>query len=332
MGRVLKLRVVRAEETSPQASPPVRAPARALVRAPELAELRAFCTAVDLGSIGRAARLFQVSQPALSKRLQGLEAVAGTTLLQRSTRGVTPTAAGARLYSTARRLLAEADSVEELMRGFSTHTAPVRVVASPTIADWWLPAALVSLEGRHERHLSVEVITANSNVVRDMVRTGRCDIGLAAVDPDETPTPLTETVVWSDEVVVGVPRTHRWAVGGDIDREDFAATPIIRRDPGANSTRIVESVLGSAGLAPVPPLAEIGSNVAARATAMAENAPVLLPFAELEDEGGTGGLIVKRVAGLSFAREFALILGVSLQDLAAPARTLAQHLLSWQRR
>ena len=332
MGRVLKLRVVRAEETSPRASTPVRAAARVLVRAPELAELRAFCTAVDLGSISRAARLLQVSQPALSKRLQGLEAVAGTTLLQRSTRGVTATAAGARLYSTARRLLAEADSVEELMRGFSIHTAPVRVVASPTIADWWLPAALVALEGRHERHLSVEVITANSNVVRDMVRTGRCDIGLAAVDPNETATTLTETVVWSDEVVVGVPRTHRWAVGGDIDCEDFAATPIIRRDPGANSTRVVESVLGSAGLASVPPLAEIGNNVAARATALAANAPVLLPFAELEDEGSNGRLIVKRVAGLSFVREFVLVLGVSLQDLAAPARTLAQHLLAWQRR
>ena len=36
----------------------------------------AFCAAVDLGSLGRAARLLRVSQPALSKRMRSMEAVA----------------------------------------------------------------------------------------------------------------------------------------------------------------------------------------------------------------------------------------------------------------
>ena len=162
MGTVVKLRPVREEGIGSRAQAAVPAATRVLVRAPELAELRAFCAAVDLGSIGKAARLMQVSQPALSKRLQALEAVAGTKLLDRSTRGVTVTATGAQLYATARRLLTSADAVESLMRGFDTCAAPVRVAASPTMADWWLPGALVDLESRHERHLSVEVVTANS--------------------------------------------------------------------------------------------------------------------------------------------------------------------------
>ena len=40
------------------------------IRSADIAELRAFCAAVDLGSLGRAARLLRVSQPALSKRLR----------------------------------------------------------------------------------------------------------------------------------------------------------------------------------------------------------------------------------------------------------------------
>ena len=80
MGTLVKLRV--AHETEPSRSPSalVAPPVigRTLVRSPELSELRAFCAAVDLGSIGRAARLIQVSQPALSKRLKTLEAIAGT--------------------------------------------------------------------------------------------------------------------------------------------------------------------------------------------------------------------------------------------------------------
>ena len=47
------------------------------VRMADIAELRAFCAAADLGSLGRAARLLGVSQPALSKRLRTLEALAG---------------------------------------------------------------------------------------------------------------------------------------------------------------------------------------------------------------------------------------------------------------
>ena len=89
------------------------------VRSAEIAELRAFCAAVDLGSLGRAARLLRVSQPALSKRLRALEAVAGARLLERSPRGVRPTPAGNRLYLEARKLLAQAEAVDDLMAGLS---------------------------------------------------------------------------------------------------------------------------------------------------------------------------------------------------------------------
>ncbi len=46
----------------------LRRPMPAPLRSPELAELRAFCAAADLGSIGRAAITLGISQPALSKR------------------------------------------------------------------------------------------------------------------------------------------------------------------------------------------------------------------------------------------------------------------------
>lgn len=329
MGTLVKLRVTREGEPStpsPAAQPPVAG--RTLVRSPELSELRAFCAAVDLGSIGRAARLIQVSQPALSKRLKALEAVAGTRLLTRSPRGVTATPAGLRLYAAARRLLTDAESVEALMRGFSSQPLPVRLAASPTIADWWLPPALVSLESRHERHLSVELVTANSWMVRDMVRTGRSELGLAAVDPDCGESDLIETVIWRDEIVVAVPIAHPWAECDEIDPVDFAGTAVICRDPSANSSRIVDAALGRAGLVAVEPLAQIGNNAAARAASLAECVPVMLPIIELRDQLSSE-LVAKRVGGMRFERDFTLVLGAGMQELAGPARALAQHLLAW---
>ena len=329
MGTLVKLRVAQQTERSAPPRAPAGSPAtgRTLVRSPELSELRAFCTAVDLGSIGRAARLIQVSQPALSKRLKALEAVAGTRLLTRSPRGVTATPAGLRLYAAARRLLTDAESVEALMRGFSTQTAPVRVAASPTIADWWLPPALVSLESLHEHHVSVEVVTANSHIVRDLVRSGRSDIGLAAIDPSDVDVDLNETVIWRDEIIVAVPIAHPWAEYDEIDPYEFAASAVIRRDPTANASRVVDAVLARAGLVPVEPLAEIGNNAAARAASLAECAPVLLPIVEVQDEP-SGGLVAKRVAGMRFEREFSLVVAVGFHELSGSARTLAQHLIA----
>ena len=78
---------------------------------PDLNELRAFCVAADLGSLGRAAVRLHVSQPSLSKRLASLEAKVGTKLLERSHRGVALTPAGRRLYGQARALLDSADQV-----------------------------------------------------------------------------------------------------------------------------------------------------------------------------------------------------------------------------
>lgn len=300
---------------------------RTLVRAPELAELRAFCMAVDLASIGRAAQQLHVSQPALSKRLRMLEAVAGTRLLERSTRGVAPTDSGSALYREARRLLNEAEAVEALMRGFLAEEPPVRIAASPTLAEQWLPQALVAFEARHERRLAVEVVAANSATVRTMVRERGADLGLAAVD-DETPADgrLSEAVVCEDEIVVAVPPGHPWAALEEVAPDQLAATPVIQRDPGAHSARSVAAALAARGLSAVPPLAQIGSTSAARAAAVAEGAPLLASRMALREEAGE--LVVRRIAGVDLRRRFALLQRADGRTAAPAVAALARHLVA----
>ena len=295
------------------------------VRSADISELRAFCAAVDLGSLGRAARLLRVSQPALSKRLRTLEALAGARLLDRSSRGVTPTPAGNRLYLEARKLLAQAEAVDALMTGLSTEEAPVRLAASHTVAEFVLPGPLVELESRHERHFSVELFIANSLVVRELVREGRAELGIAAVEPGgpgagEGP----ELPFWRDEVIVAVPREHPWAAQEEVELEQLVSTPMVMRDPGANTRRTVEAALAPLGLSLNPPLAEVGSTSAAKATAVSEGAPALL--SSLAVPGGDGTLVARHVRGLDLSRRFALLLGGE-EALTPGARALANHLL-----
>jgi DNA-binding transcriptional LysR family regulator len=294
------------------------------VRGPELAELRAFCAAVDLGSLGRAARVLHVSQPALSKRLRVLETLAGARLLERSHRGVSPTPTGRRLYLAARRVLAEDEAVGELIAGVVADEVPARVAASPTMAESVLPQLLVEFTGRHEFHLSVELTIVSSAVVRDLVREGRVDLGLAAADPSrEEEGSLIEIPICDDEVVVVVPQGHPWAAAEEVDLDEFVSTPMIMRDPGADSRRTVDAVLRPLGLSLSPPLAEIGNTAAGKDAALHEGAPLLL--SRLTMGAADERLLVRRVAGLRFPRRFVLLYGTA-EGLSPMGRALVEHL------
>ena len=294
------------------------------VRSPEIGELRAFCAAADLGSLGRAARLLRISQPALSKRLRALEALAGARLLDRSPRGVTLTAAGTRLYVEARKLLAQAEAVEELMGGLPAGEAPVRLAASHTIAEFVLPTPLAEFERRRHRHLSVELIVANSAVVRDIVREGRAEFGIAALAGGAGRDSLREIPFCDDEVVVGVPDGHPWIEAGEIDPAELVETPMIMRDPTANTRQIVSAALEERGLQLADPLAEVGSTSAAKATAVSEGAPVLLSRLALGEDDD--GLTARHVRGMRFRRRFMLLVGAE-ETLTPAARALIEHLL-----
>jgi DNA-binding transcriptional LysR family regulator len=295
------------------------------VRDPEVSELRAFCAAATLGSIAEAARAMNVSQPAMSKRLKNLEAVVGTELFVRSTRGVRLTAAGTQLYAVARRLLLSADTVHELIT--SSHTAvPVRLGASPTSTESRLPPVLSEL-ARGETPIVVELITANSSVIRELVVEGRCDIGIVALDPHAPATDgLEERMLWRDEVVVLVPPGHQWQELREIPLAEFATTPIVERDPWSNASRLVAAALEQTGVHRRPPAAAIGSTIGVIETAMETSTPALISRDSARSVGERGQ-VLRRVEGMRFRREVALVWPGHLLDLPPTVQSVVQKLI-----
>jgi DNA-binding transcriptional LysR family regulator len=280
---------------------------RKSIRGPEIAELRAFCSAVDLGTLGKAAVSLKISQPALSKRLRALEAAAGTRLLERSSRGVAPTAAGRRLYPEARRLLEQADVVEELLESAPREKAPIELAVSHTIAEFFLPPELVAYQADGRRP-PVQLTIANSSSVRRMVGEGRATIGIAAAGPlggQEGTDELEELELLDDEVVVAVPRDHAWYRRKGIPQDLFLATPMVMRDEDAHVRRRVEAELGQRGLTVAEPLIEAASTAVAKREALQRSAPVLLSALSLDE--ARDRLYRRPVAGLSFPRRFVVI-------------------------
>jgi DNA-binding transcriptional LysR family regulator len=266
----------------------------------------------------------KVSQPAMSKRLRALEHVAGAELFERSSRGVTLTQAGVQLYSAARRLLRSADSVQALIK--TPPTMPVRIGSSPTIAELRLPQVLSELAGG-EHALTAELISANSELVRELVRDGRCDLGIASIDPYALYADgLEERIVWRDELVVVVPAGHPWERLEEIPADEFASTELVQRDPWSNSSRIVTATLERMGFERVPPRAAIGSTGGVIAMAEAQGMPALISIMAAR-ANPEQHLEIRRVDGLRFGLEYALVWAGPMLDLRAEVQAVAGHIM-----
>src|SRR4051812_8074292 len=270
-----------------------------LPRTPDVTELRSFCAAADLGSVGRAALRLHVSQPALSKRLQALERLAGVALLERSPRGVSLTPAGRRLYGEARRLIEQAEIVGSLMEGLGRVDGPLRVAASHSASEAIVAEALAA----HGE--TVELLTANSHVVRALVAEGRVEVGVAAGRPGATPNPAVRELRLADDAIVcAVPGGHPWAQRRRISQAEFLRTPMVVRDPGANARWTVEAALNRLGLTAAAPLVECPTPAATRQEALVRNAPLLLSRHVLRSEF----FVEVELERLRFPRAFELVL------------------------
>ena len=287
---------------------------------PDLNELRGFCVAAELGSLGRAAIRLHVSQPSLSKRLASLEVKVGTRLLERSSRGVALTPAGRRLYDQARPLLELADHVTEVMVGIRHVGAVVRLAASHSATEAFIAAMLAARTD--DRPLAVELVTANSQVVRALVADGRADVGVAASRPGATPNPgVRESLLVDDAIVCAVPPAHAWAAGGTVSREEFLATPMVVRDPSSNARWTVDAVLGDEHLVAARPLLEAATPRAAIAEARRCGAPVLLSRHVV---AGTDFAVVD-VEGLAFPRSY-VVVTPAYRGPASEVRELIDHI------
>src|SRR4051812_1312032 len=104
----------------------------------DLAQLRAFATTIDRGSLEAAAQTLHLTPSAVSQRLKALERSVGAVLLQRS-RPVRATEPGESVLRFARQLDAlSRDTAAEL--GADAWPAVRVAVNADSLATWVLPA------------------------------------------------------------------------------------------------------------------------------------------------------------------------------------------------
>jgi len=272
---------------------------------PDLAVLDLVVTVAETGSLGRAAALHRISQPAASQRLHRLERQLGLSLLIRSTTGSRLTPAGEAFVGWARRVLDEAARLAEAaeaLRGASLDL--VRVAASLTIADALFPGWLAAFH-RARPGIRVSLQVGNSTAVADLVQ--RRVVALGFVEGPAAPAGLRSRVVGGDRLVVVVPPTHPWTRRRTpVPLELLAATPLVLREPGSGTREALAQAVTEAGFE-LWPLAELGSTAAVKSAALTGEGPAVLSELSVADELATGRLRAVPVADADLTRRFRAI-------------------------
>ena len=145
-------------------------------------QLYYFVRIVEAGSFSQAARTIHVAQPALSQHIAELEASLGIALLQRSARGIKPTAAGRRFYDEASSILRRYENLPGLVRsgiGEIAGSASVGMSGSlaPTLAGPFIERCRTAYP-----EVKLRINDADSDSLREEVEKGRLDLALLFED------------------------------------------------------------------------------------------------------------------------------------------------------
>src|SRR6202023_2444112 len=93
--------------------------------------MQAFVTVAELQGFAPAARKLALSPSAVTRLIAALEEHLGARLLQRTTRQVTLTDAGARYLERARRILADVEEAEDAVEGERIRPGGRLVISAP---------------------------------------------------------------------------------------------------------------------------------------------------------------------------------------------------------
>ena len=209
--------------------------------------LEDFVSLAETRSFSRSAQLRHVTQPAFSRRIQSLEAWAGTDLVDRSSYPTRLTPAGETLHGQSLEMLQALQNTRAMLRGHTSAGHDVIEFAVPhTLAFTFFPAWVSSLRESFGAFKSSLIALNVHDAVLRMVE-GSCDVLIAYHHPSQ-PIQLDperyEMVSLGQEVIA--PYVKADEAGAPMFRLPGAATallPYLGYAPGAYMGQLVDWVL-----------------------------------------------------------------------------------------
>lgn len=262
--------------------------------------LRMFATVVQTGSFSRAAELLNISQPAISKGVRDFELQVGCRLLNRTPKGVVPTAEGRALSRHAETLFAvERAAEEELSALRGLHNGSLRIGASTTIATYMIARYLGAFHRAHPG-VDLHLVSANTRDIAEQMAAQDIDIGLVE-GPIEERNIVAEP--WRTDIMkLIVAPDHAFACTKEpIDPRQLDHEVVILREPGSGSREVVTQALAAHGIEPLRTL-EIGSTAAIKQVVAAGLGVSIVSAVSVKDQIQLGHLTIVAMRNVTIER------------------------------
>lgn len=208
--------------------------------------LTVFRTVAAQLSFRKAAEELYLSQPAVSLQIKALEEELGLPLFDRSGTHISLTPAGELLLEAANQSSALLGSAAERMAALTGELAgELALGASTTIAQYLLPRLLSQFARSHPR-LRLTLISGNTEAIVAALESQRIGLGLIE-GPSRSREVRTEAFL-DDELVLIAPAASEWAESRLIPAAELARAPLLMREHGSGTRRVVELALERLGV------------------------------------------------------------------------------------
>lgn len=194
-----------------------------------LSRLACFIAVAEELHFGRAAERLHMTQPPLSRQIQQLEHELGVQLIERSSRAVSLTAAGAAFLPDARRIVALAEGAALTVRRVPAgDLGTVNIGFTGASARAVLPRLMQSAREKlpDVRLVLREMVTAAQV---DALAAGDLDLGI--VRPMVSRPGIATRPLHRERLVAALPADHDLAQADRLTIEDFDGQPVVMYSP-----------------------------------------------------------------------------------------------------
>lgn len=214
--------------------------------------LQTFLEVARQKSVGKAADVLHVSQPAVTKTIRELEGALDVKLFEKEGRGIRITRYGeVFLRHAGASVAAIQQGIDSVSRAQTNSGPPLRIGALPTVSARIMPKA-IQLFLAEKTGSPVKIVTGENLVLLDQLRIGLLDLVVGRLAAPEQMTGLTFEHIYSEVVVLVVRRDHPLLKPKRFDFSRLREFTILMPTRGSIIRPFAERFLLSHGIAEMP--------------------------------------------------------------------------------
>jgi LysR family transcriptional regulator, low CO2-responsive transcriptional regulator len=207
------------------------------------AQLKAFHAVAQTGGFSKAAKYLSLTQPAISDHVRKLEEAYGVQVFLRHARGVTLTDLGRKLYSITERLVEVEGQADDLLsRAAKLEEGQLAIGADAAVHI--LPR-IKSFMKTYPR-VAMRLISGNSEDLIAQLLTFSIDFAVTAERPADDR--IDAFKIRDDKLMLVAPKSSTWAKQKVIAFEDLSEMPLILREEGSTTRKLLADELQKRGV------------------------------------------------------------------------------------